>query len=422
MLASAYNIINEQVKSATGQLVGATFSYTQSLLFNGVAYTIIGLIVMFWLLQRLKDNFPKDQLWKAFVWICITAFIFGIFSSKAAYNEFVGWLEIPFLYVNEICSSVSGGGGIASKFGKIYNTMVQYKQQMYEYVTTTPSLKKEWGDSSIPFISAVMNTIRDVTFNIYIFPYYIVWLFIIIMLIACAAMILVTTLTSGILLAIAPIVIPLIIIPQTRQYFFSWLKLYISIKMYQPLALLLLGLATQSINLLTKNEAKTIWENTMSNCFPSICMCLIAIYTVQKIPNWVQSIMGASDGGGGASAAGAMMSPVGKAGALATGGALAAAGAGGKGLGNGLSKIGDALSKKGTVGKLAGSAFHAAGSATRKASGGNAFRKNADGTFQNKGAEWMAKKFSKGHRDNVDFNKAMENFQQMFNPKPQGGA
>ena len=391
MFANVYNIIAKQIDNVTGALISGTYYTANSILFNGVSYTIIGLIAMFWLMQRLKDNFPKEQLWKAFVWICITAFVFGAFGSITAYKELLTWFNIPSYWANDIASSVSGGGNIATKFGNIWDILIQKRNDYWNYATKTECdncYTYAEGSLFVPDgVTTFVNALKDALVFLNTLTYHIFILLIIIMLLAVAAMTLVAQFIARVLLSISPMVVPLIIIPQTRAYFFSWLKLYISVSLYPALALLILGIAYKSVKLIDGKSGRELWDNPFANVFPSLCMTLIAIYTITKIPNWIQQIMGTSDGGMGASAGGAMM-------ALATSGASKIGGkawsgtkkAGGATLrtgGNVISKISDNASASNRIGiRALGGAGHLLGALARKAGGGNFRRSNPQDTLK----------------------------------------
>ena len=342
MFEKAYNVIAGQINNATGSLISNTYYAANSILFNGVSYTIIGLIVMFWLMQRLKDNFPKEQLWKAFVWVCITAFVFGAFGSIGAYKELLTWFHIPASWANDIASSASGGGNIATKFGNIWDTLnnifsltesyVQKEDVKAENTMAFKYAKDSW--LSPDWAVSATNWLKYAGIWLKLFVFQILRLLIIIMLLAVAAMTLVSEFIGGILLAISPMVVPLIIIPHTRAYFFSWLKLYISVSLYAPLALLVLGIAQKAVNLLANKGGQEMWDSPAATPFPSLCMTLIAIYTMMKIPNWIQQIMGASDGSMGAGAGTAMLAATGSVAAMPANRALG----GVMGLGSGILK------------------------------------------------------------------------------------
>ena len=355
MFEKAYSVIAGQINSSTGSLISGTYYAAHSILFNGVAYTIIGLIAMFWLMQRLKDNFPKEQLWKAFVWICITAFVFGAFGSITAYKELLTWFHIPASWANDIASSVSGGGNIATKFGNIWDTLNNIFTQTENYVTS----KKTYAANTMAFkyeaeswykpdwTVAATNWLKYAGIWLKLFVFQILRLLIIIMLLAVAAMTLVSEFIGGILLAISPMVVPLIIIPQTRAYFFSWLKLYISVSLYAPLALLVLGIAQKAVKLLANKGGQEMWDSPAATPFPALCMTIIAIYTMMKIPNWIQQIMGASDGSMGSGAGTAMLAATGSVAAMPANRALGTAmglGSGAVGLAKGtIAKVGQGL-------------------------------------------------------------------------------
>ena len=100
-----------------------------------------------------------------------------------------------------------------------------------------------------------------------------------------------------IVLTIAPAMIPLLFNKNLRQYFFSWLKLYISYSLYAPLALVILSIALGTIqrglDLPTEvQEIATGFWSIFVHFAPAIILSLLCIYLLLQIPNWVSQVMG----------------------------------------------------------------------------------------------------------------------------------
>ena len=61
------------------------FLAVQDMLHNGVSYSIVGTIIMLWVLNRLKQGYPtRDEMFEASKWLIMTCFVFAIFSSFSA--------------------------------------------------------------------------------------------------------------------------------------------------------------------------------------------------------------------------------------------------------------------------------------------------------------------------------------------------
>ncbi|MBR6611761.1 MAG: type IV secretion system protein, partial [Campylobacter sp.] len=174
----------------------------------------------------------------------------------------------------------------------------------------------------------------DINPNDYLFtiiqliPWYIYKFFIWLLLIGIVGIVLISSFTALIILAGAPLFIPLLMIDSAKQYFWSWLKLFISYSLYAPVAFVVLSLALSPLsefqdlmNSINGNEKiELIVANPWSYFFVKIVIALIGIYLLTKIPTWISQVMGVQGlDGGGAGVAGMAMGTV----AGITGGAIA---------------------------------------------------------------------------------------------------
>lgn len=277
------------------------FSSVQSTLHNGVAYSVIFIIVMFWLVNRLKQGYPtKDEIFEAIKWGLFTCFIFGIFYSYEAYETFLGWLMIPAQWVKAGIADSYGKGG--ESFGvlitKAMNTLNEFHTKLYD-------VGFKLNDSDY-----APDGIVSIATHIGMFVFYIFYLCMLINIFGVASIVIVSQFFAMLVLTTAAIVIPLLINKKTMPYFFSWLKVFISYSLYAPLGFLILKLSTSTINELNKFKfddtiLTEIYKNQLSNFFVPILISIICIYLIKSIPNWISQIMGVqglSGGGTGASA------------------------------------------------------------------------------------------------------------------------
>lgn len=280
------------------------FSSVQSTLHNGVAYSVVFIIVMFWLVNRLKQGYPtRDEIFEALKWVGFVCFIFGIFYSYEAYETFLGWLMIPAQWVKAGVIDIYGKGG--ESFGtlitKTIDTLNEFHLKLYD---------AGWQyNNQGGFIPTPDGIVSLVTY-VGLFVFYIFYLCMLINIFGVASIVIVSQFFAMLILATAPLVIPLLINKKTAPYFFSWLKVFISYSLYAPLGFLVLKLSTSTINELNKFKfddtiLTEVYKNQMANFFLPILISIICIYLVKSIPNWISQIMGVQGLSAGGTGAGA---------------------------------------------------------------------------------------------------------------------
>lgn len=90
----------------------------QAIFFNGLAYSFIGLIAIFWLIKRLhKGGIDKEDAYQALTWIVIATIIYVIMGNEGAYYEFLNLLDMPVNYVSAITAQSFGSTDFATTFG-----------------------------------------------------------------------------------------------------------------------------------------------------------------------------------------------------------------------------------------------------------------------------------------------------------------
>lgn len=148
----------------------------------------------------------------------------------------------------------------------------------------------------------------------------IIWLYVLFL----TLFILLINLVSAIILSICPVMLPCLIIPKLKGFFFSWLKLYVSTAIQPVFATIIGGLMTNTIinqttKITSQNQQDNFWSNpanvdaAMTNIFLTIILCIVSIVLLSKIPAWTQQLIGSGDGehktgiAGAIAGAGAMM-------------------------------------------------------------------------------------------------------------------
>ena len=120
--------------------------------------------------------------------------------------------------------------------------------------------------------------------------------------VAVAIMHLYSTFLAGIYLTFLPIVISLIIIPQTKALFGAWVKSFVGITAYIPLSNI-------ALNILNANPAKAsvtgeVTSSAMQAVFiyslTGILLGIASILILYKIPTWISELLGVANQGVGA--------------------------------------------------------------------------------------------------------------------------
>lgn len=301
------------------KLMQGVYESVSSMLHNGVTYTIIMICIMFWLLNILKNGYPtRGEIFNAGKWLVTVSFVLGIFSSYEAYNSFIGWLMIPAQWVRAaigaIFDSTNSGLGFADTVSNAVNKISTLGSFLWEYGMNE---HKAWYKPDL--IPIIWITFRCLFYGLY-------WLAFMICVFGCVAIIFVSTFMASLLLCGCAIVLPFLTISTLKQYFFSWLKLFISYTLYAPLGLIVLSLAITPINKLIEivgaGKIEQIYNNQISSFFVPTIICMICIYLLKQIPDWVQQLVGASGSAMGVGAGGDLASNVGK---TATAGAVGSA-------------------------------------------------------------------------------------------------
>ena len=302
------------------------FSAVQATLYHQASYTIILLVVIFWLLKLLKTGYPtREEMFEAGKWIGLVCIIYAIFYSYGAYIEFIRLLNLPASWLRNATGQLMAGDNVVDLIGEAFKKIGELNGRLWE------TLMKHYKDMYSKTFDIAFNAIPSAVGILPFFIFYILFFF---LMVALVLIVQVSGYIALIVLSVAPVMIPLLFNRVLRPYFFSWLKLYISYSLYAPLALIILGIAISTIhNTLNMPQAQleqmaTGFWSVLHHFFPSMGLCILCIYLLLQIPNWVSQVMGVQGlqsggvGGGLAFATGAgIATATGGAGALA-GGAL----------------------------------------------------------------------------------------------------
>lgn len=315
------NSININVKELLNEVAGALhkviqhsyepiFSTVQNTLYHQASYTIILLVVIFWLFRLLKTGYPtREELFEAGKWIGLVCFIYAIFYSYAGYVEFIKLLSLPANWLRNATGGLIEGDNIVDIVTQTFKKLAELNARL-------------WNQLMENYNSMYSKTL-DVPFNAIpaffgILPFLLFYLSFAFLMIGIILIVQVSGYIALIVLSIAPVMIPLLFNKNLRAYFFSWLKFYISYSLYAPLALIILGIALAVIqkNLeLPSTELKAIATGFMSILYhfsSGLILSILCIYLLLQIPNWVSQVIGMQglNSGGVATMAGASVGAV----------------------------------------------------------------------------------------------------------------
>lgn len=374
VISTVYSQLTQTSAQLTGKMDGSIFSAMQTIFFNSLAFSLIGLILVFWLFKHLKGGgFSRDDLFKGGTWLITVACIYGIMSSYSAYAEFKSWFLIPQHILKAVIGSFAGTSNAGAMLDNLVVKVIVVWEKAYDYGLA--DIAQEQG-----VISKLFGGGEDGwRTNIIVFLGLLIWFFTIGGYTIIAVIIFIMQIMSNFALSIfgcfAPMVIILLLIPQTRGYFFSWLKNYIAISFYIPMTMLPLMLLDKGMGLMNLNET-TLWENTFSQFAFSLVLGGIAFYILTKIPEWINIILGTQESGSGflAGTAQSMVGGTWKAGQTAYTGA--------KHTMNGTKKLAGATAKglvagaSGGIGAVAGAARFGVGMFKGAGEGASGARKS----------------------------------------------
>lgn len=334
-IKTSYNAITNIAVKIANEIVQHSYSAIQSFLFNGAFISLLGIIVCIWLFKHLKTGgIPKDEMFKALIWIIVAIFVYVLMSSPAAFNEFRTWILIPQHILINAFSNFSDGGNIGDKLNNVFTQT--YRLYLDAYTTGYNYYYNKvftGGAAVFDFLSPLASYIILLFYTAYMGLTLVLILGISIFNIASSFMMTIFT-------SFLPLCLPLLLINQTRGHFFAWLKTFIGISFYIPLSLIPLELLNATQKIARVKNGEDLWNNPFYYPFLGCFFGIISIYLLLKIPTWVNQIMGTQESGGGFGI-GATSALIGAAGSLAAsparnvGGALL--GGAGKGL-KGLAK------------------------------------------------------------------------------------
>lgn len=295
-ITQGYNILNNTASEIGKKIDDSMFSAFSSIFYNAIAYNLIGIIVVLWLFYHMRNGFSKDDIFKATIWLITFLFVYGVLSSYGAYREFLSWFLIPQHLLQAGVSQIMDGKETATILANTVTDPIKFDNDAYNF--GIDALKN--GNSALGYKGNGGGKIADPYNAAYSMVAMIPWTIPIIILIFALVILIfiiqITTMLSLVLFgSFAPMMIICLTTPQTKGYFFSWLKNYISISLYLPLSLL----PVLIIQVMTKQfgiNGPNLYMNTGYYVFLYIVGIVLAFYCLIKIPEWINIIMGTQEG------------------------------------------------------------------------------------------------------------------------------
>lgn len=342
------NIMQENVMS----LFEKFYNGSHDIVYSTGATTFIILIVIWWLLDKLKNGYPtRDETFEAIKYIISICFIYAMLSSFGAYNGFLYLLTIPENIITAIVSSIFQSQDFGEIVTESANKVDNLRALMWDYGITKYLKDSSWSIFGFEFNGIADYLMAGVVTAILMIPFWIFYAVFFILLIGIVIVIFFSKFTAFLIMSTLPLVIPFLIFKRFRPYLWSWYKLYLSYAIIAPLAFIALNLAMNPILELEKfqNNVAELFLKQFEYLITGIITCVTAIFILKRIPSWINAVLGTQmESGSGGVVAGAVAGGI--AGKTLLGG-LARKATGGSFIGGTLESFGRATGGK-AVGQI----------------------------------------------------------------------
>lgn len=287
-VADSYSQIINLTHSVTNKLVGASYKKMHDFMNSGIIYTLIALIVCFWLIKLMKNSgeISKEEIYKAIMFVVVFIIIYVILNSKTAFNEVMNMFKLP----SYLMQSIFGGQGTVQNslikvFGEPFMKTFTIFTTFYSDFTDTISLWLLQYTLGLVFAFALIS--------IYLFYIFIALAVVIAIIVIQAYSIFLT----GIYTCFAPIVIFLLLIPQTKSIFFAWLKSYIGITMYLPLSGIAIQILAANPMQVNAKDFTSLTQQVFTFSLTGLLLAVLAITILSKMPTWINELLAVGNQG-----------------------------------------------------------------------------------------------------------------------------
>lgn len=305
-----YTMLIDFAFDLTKKLISKSYKSLKTI-FNNVISILLATIAFFWLFSHLKNGtISREEVFKALIFVIVFVIVYVLLNSKAAFDEFVQVFYIP-KHLVASALALSDGNNVAQQinnaFVKPFVILSQIPGVVIDYYLGQHSWYEIIDKSTSLLFGALSGGITALIFAIYIICNLIV-------VVAVIIIHMYSTFLSGIYIAFLPIMIPLLLIPQTKSIFFAWVKSFVGITMYVPLSMIGVAIINECANKIIEESAYdtiNIVGNIGLYTLLGICSCVIAILLIYKIPTWISELLGVANQGVGAGGALGMMKTAG---------------------------------------------------------------------------------------------------------------
>lgn len=289
----AYNSALSATQNVCKTLISKSYSSISSI-FNNVISVLLALIACIWLFKHLKTGtISREELFKALIWVITFVIVYVLLNSRAAFDGFTEMFFIPQHLANSALTT--GGGNVANQLNQAF--IMPYKTYFDAQEAGYNEIVKAFGAALEALGIGPMIAFFGSRIGLFVYIFYI--LFLMVLIIAIIIIHLYSTFLSFIYMTFLPIMIPLLLIPQTKSIFFAWVKSFIGITMYVPLSMIPVSIITKINSLMTSN-GDSIWQNTMYYSFLGLVFVVISFLILYKIPTWISELLGVANQGVGA--------------------------------------------------------------------------------------------------------------------------
>lgn len=321
--------------------------------------TIIILIVVYWLLDKLKNGYPtRDESFRAIKYIILLCFIYAMLSSFDAYTGFLNYLTIPESVITAVVSSIFKSQDFGTIVTESANKIDNLRVLMWDYGTTEYLKSQSWNFGFFKINGPADYLMAGVVTALLMIPFWIFYIVFFLLLIGIVVIIFFSKFTAFLILSTLPLIIPFLVFIRFMPYLWSWYKLYLTYAIIAPLAFIALNLAMNPILELEKfqNNVAEIFIKQFEYLITGAVTCITAIFILKRIPSWINAVLGTQmESGSGGVTGGIVAGAV--AGKTLLGGLARKAG-GGSFFGGALSSLGSATGA-GAVGQIASSSIGA---------------------------------------------------------------
>ncbi|CUU87691.1 TrbL/VirB6 plasmid conjugal transfer protein [Campylobacter hyointestinalis subsp. hyointestinalis] len=335
------------------------YNGAHDLVYSTASQTIIILIVVFWLLGRLKNGYPtREETFGAIKYIIMLCFIFATLSSFNAYMGVLYLLTIPENVITAIVSSIFQNKDFGSIITESANRVDNLRALMWNYGTTEYLKTQAWSFLGISFNGVMDYLGAGIITALSMIPFWIFYIVFFLLLVGITIVIFFSKFMAFLILSTLPLVIPFLIIPRFLPYLWSWYKLYLSYAIIAPLAFIALNLAINPILELEnyQNYISELFVKQFEYLITGSITCISALFLLKKIPSWINAVLGTQMESGSGGVVGGVV-----AGAVASKtllGGLARKATGGSFVGGALSSLG-AASGANVAGQIASASIGA---------------------------------------------------------------